>query len=292
MNKMKEIPSIDLGDDGAPSFQIRSLVSFNYDPDESPNPELPHRHNFQELIWIKSGSGKQTIDGEMSEISAATFYLIAKGQVHHFLKAKNVDGFVLRFNEEFRPRQEVSPTSHFFESFFNNVRTIQALSIDSERTMEFDALLSLMVKEFEAPRQFGKYAILWNLLQALLIKIAQNLENEKVSEDQSGPERDNIFMDFLALLEEHYKGHHDVAFYAETLAITPRQLSDRTSRMIGKTAKQVIEERLALEAKRAFKFTKMPVKEVAYDLGYEDPSYFSKVFKRVTGHTPQEFQAL
>ena len=292
MTKWKEIPSIDLDEERGSSFHIHQFVSFDYDPADSPNPETPHRHNFQELIWIKSGRGEQTIDGETSEITPATFYLIAKGQVHHFLKAEKVDGFVLRFSEDFCPEPGENRHRRFLESFFNNVRTLKTLSVDGERVTEFDRLLSIIFREFEAPHRFGKFAILRNLLQALLIKIVQNLDDNDAEVGSLNRVRDNIFIEFLALLEENFKAHHDVAFYTDALTVTARQLSDRTHRAIGKTTKQIIEERIALEAKRAFRFTEKPVKEVAYDLGYEDPSYFSKVFKKVTGRTPQEYQGL
>ncbi|MCW9033180.1 MAG: helix-turn-helix transcriptional regulator [Rhodospirillales bacterium] len=284
------VRSVDLGEGAASSFQIRQLLSFNYSPAQGEAPEHPHRHNFQELIWIKSGTGKQAIDGETMEIRPSTFYLIAKGQVHQFLEAKDINGFVLRFTEEFRPQFGLSSTQHFSEAYFNNVRAIPALSVDGHQVSDFELLFNLIMKEYKAPEGFGKNAILRHLLQVLLVKIAQYINDDSTKNDPATPVRDDIFKDFLSLLEEYYLTHHDVAFYANALAITPRQLSDRTKRIIGKTAKNAIEERLVLEAKRSLKFTDRSVKEIAYKLGYEDPSYFSKVFKRVTGYTPQDFQ--
>jgi len=72
--------------------------------------------------------------------------------------------------------------------------------------------------------------------------------------------------------------------------VTPRQLSEIGKRFLGRTAKRMIEERLVLEAKRLLRFTDRPVKRVAYDLGYDDPSHFSKVFKRLTDQAPQDFK--
>ena len=290
VNVSDEIKSIELGDDGLPTFQVRQLNLFTYTPDEGAEPEPPHRHNFQELIWIKSGRGRQAVDGQITDIAPATFYLIAKGQVHQFLEAEKINGYVLRFNEEFRLRGSKSNHRHFTESFFNNVRSIPALSVERNQISDFDALFSLIVGEYDTPHRFGRFAILRHLLQVLLIKIAQNLD----AASADGPVdsgHDTVFKDFIALLEEHFKGRHDVAFYADIMAVTARQLSERTKRVIGKTAKQVIEERLVLEAKRALKYTDRSVKEIAYALGYDDPSYFSKVFKKVTGYTPQEFQS-
>ena len=292
MTKTEEIRLIDLGGDGVPSLHIRPLINFDYTPSKASQPEPPHKHNFQELIWIRSGRGQQAIDGDITDIKPATFYLIAKGQVHQFLEAEKVNGFVLQFNEEFRLRRGSGQSRHFSETFFNNVRSIPALSIEGEQIQSLEALFTLISHEFDSPHRIGQQAVLRHLLQVLLIKITQNIDEGKVGEEKTEPAQDTIFKDFLSLLEDQFQSHHDVAFYADSLAITPRQLSDRTKRVVGKTAKQVIEDRVTLEAKRALRFTSRPVKEIAYDLGFDDPSYFSKVFKRVTGHTPQEFQDL
>ncbi len=284
-----EIRSVDLNDSGIASFHVHPLNDFSYSPSQEGR---PHRHNFQELIWIESGSGKQAIDGEVMEIASSTFYLIAKGQIHQFLAARDINGFVLRFSDDFKPQYGSTKNHHFSEAFFNNVQAIPTLSIEGNLVSDFGVLFKIIEAEYKKPNAPGKNAILRHLLQVLLIKIVQNIDEETTGEGQANLVHDSVFKNFLSLLEDHYKAHHDVAFYGDTLAITPRQLSDRTKQVTGKTAKQVIEERITLEAKRALKFTDKPIKEIAYDLGYDDPSYFSKVFKRVTNHTPLEFQAL
>ena len=99
-----------------------------------------------------------------------------------------------------------------------------------------------------------------------------------------------LFHEFTLLLEAQYSQTHAVADYAQMLNITPRQLSDITRQFVGRTAKHLIEDRLILEARRLLTFTNLSVKEIAHRLGYKDPSHFSKIFKKKTQTTPQDYK--
>ncbi len=288
MPKEQKLKWMELGSDEGEVFFIKHLDQFTYLPKKPEFAESPHRHNFHELIWVRSGKGSQDIDGQLLKVEPLNFYLIAKGQVHQFLQAESVDAYVVRFTDDFRPVGYAESKLHFIDVIFNNVRTIPALQIAFGDVAVFDSLFSMMMREFDAPDGFGKKAVLRHLLYVTLIKIGQTL-GERLDEYDEADSPDDLFQGFLALLEQSFKAHHDVAYYAAELAVTPRQLSERTKRVIGKTAKQLIEDRVTLEAKRNLRFTNKSIKTVAYELGFDDPSYFSKVFKRVTSLTPQNF---
>ncbi len=142
--KLNEIPAINLGKDGVQSFQIRTLINFSHSPTEEVPPEAPHRHNFQELIWIKSGQGTQSIDWDEIIIEPATFYMIARGQVHQFIEAKNIVGFVLRFSEAFIPDAGSDSARYYSEYFFNNFNSISIPDNDHQKLADIDCLLSMM----------------------------------------------------------------------------------------------------------------------------------------------------
>ncbi len=288
MNKQQKLQWMELGPVNGEAFDIRHLENFTYLPKNSAQAERPHRHNFHELIWVRAGNGQQEIDGQKFQVEPLNFYLIAQGQVHQFLKAESVDAYVLRFTDDFRPADHEESKLHFIDVMFNNVRTIPVLQIDPDQVAMFDSLFSMIMREYEAPEAFGGQAVLRHLLYVSLIKIGQAV-GERIDSYDDTDTRDDLFKSFLALLEERFRTHHDVSYYAAELAITPRQLSERTKRVMGKTAKQVIEDRVTLEAKRNLRFTNKSIKSIAYELGYDDPSYFSKVFKRVTSQTPQDF---
>lgn len=289
MTGFPQIPHIDLDRAQPVAFQIRQLRDLNYPQPQIEKNEQPHRHNFQELIWIASGSGLHEIDGKQLAIHPNTLYLIAQGQVHCFLAAEAIHGYVLRFTDDFIPDTVAAPTGRFHQALFNNVQTLSALRIDHNDTQSIERLLELLNDEYHRADAAGSEAILQHLLQVLLIKVEQLLDD---SADAPGnPESGSpLLARFLTLLEANYAARHDVEFYAQALATTPRQLSSTVKHHQGKTAKQLIEERLMLEAKRNLRFTDMTVKEIAEQLGFSDPSYFSKVFRRHTSLSPQIFK--
>ncbi len=95
---------------------------------------------------------------------------------------------------------------------------------------------------------------------------------------------------FDRLLHKEYQSHKEVKFYADQLHITPKHLSDVLKKETGLTAKQSIEAFVLFEAKSLLKQTEMSVKEIVYWLGYEDPSYFNKLFRNKVGMTPLNFR--
>jgi AraC-like DNA-binding protein len=95
---------------------------------------------------------------------------------------------------------------------------------------------------------------------------------------------------FKDLLEINFKTQKQVSFYAKELIITEKRLNQATSKVFGKTPKHIIDDRIILEAKRILVHTNESIKEVAYNLGFEEPTNFIKYFKKHSSVTPTEFR--
>ncbi|MEF9480027.1 AraC family transcriptional regulator [Chryseobacterium sp. 1B4] len=117
----------------------------------------------------------------------------------------------------------------------------------------------------------------------------QNLDNNTFR--IPGSELD-IFRDFSRLLEIHFREKHHVADYAELLHMAPKTLTHKFKHLNLESPNQFIINRILLEAKRLLFYTDKPVKEIAYDLGYEDPAYFNRLFTNKTGNTPANFKKI
>ncbi len=281
------IRSIDLPQRLAALFNFRPLAGLNVPAGQ---PEIPHRHNFQELIWIRAGRGSHAIDGLSCELLPGTCYFIAKGQVHQFLEAQAIDGCVVRFADELIADLRGAEEAVFPLAWFNSAGGARGVQLDQAEAQEYDRLLSLLAGEFGRPPQAGRREILGSLLRVALVRLGRALMRSHAAANAPGEPRAELFRAFILRLERDFVSHHAVAHYAAALKVAPRRLSDATRLCVGKMPKAIIEERLILEAKRMLQFTLRPTKEIAYDLGFEDPSYFSKVFKRLVRCAPLDYR--
>ncbi len=272
-----------------PQFFMWRLDDQSFDVDEAG----AHRHNFQEVILVESGDGLHRIDGQPSTLVPGSIALIAKGQVHEFDYARSMSGFVLRFADDMLPPGVLAGGPDVRARLFHPLGVGRALRLGPADREEIGALFRLIFAEHERPDATGQDGVLRHLLAALLVRL-DRLRQEQHRDDAPGEDaarRDAlVYQDFLALLERRYRERRDVASYAEALLLTPDQLSRALAAATGKTAKQLIAERVALEAQRYLQYTSLSVKEIADELGFGDQFRFSRAFKAAVGVSPQAFR--
>ncbi|RYZ77681.1 MAG: helix-turn-helix domain-containing protein, partial [Proteobacteria bacterium] len=123
------------------------------------------------------------------------------------------------------------------------------------------------------------------LLEVLILLFRSGSSRPAISKNSS-----DVASDFRKLAELHFRENRSLAVYAQTLKVSLKTLAERCRETLGTSPKAVILNRKVLEAKRLLAFTAMPVSEVGYGLGFEDPNYFSRFFKEETGFSPQVFR--
>lgn len=281
----EQIPYVELKPERPTSFHIRPLRRM---VDPVALKEGPHRHNFQELLWVKGGSGRHKIDNTILEIQPRTFYLIAQGQVHYFTQGIELEGYLIRFTDDFLLDNTNQSDWNYRVTLFSHFAIHQSLTIEREEIVLFEQVMERMWQEHQS-KAFGRTQLLGHLLHILLIQL-ERTRRKTLQQQKPLTEHAHIYQAFVSLLEQDYKQQHQVSHYANALHVTPRQLSHIVRPFSGKTAKQLIQERLILEAKRYLQYTNASVKEIAYTLGYNDPSYFSKVFKQIAGVAPHAYK--
>lgn len=248
-----------------------------------------HRHNFHEIIFVLAGHGRHTIDGQPADLTPLSVALIAKGQVHQFEYSAGLSIYLLRFSDDFLPADLVSPTWDYHAMLFNHLGLNQTIKLQPGDAEDVIRCLDLIEHEAIQGKAFQRYTALRHLLAVLIIRLGRAVEDALCPTIQQR-EAIAVYQAFVPLLEQHYADRHDVQFYADRMHLSPVKLSRQLQAILGKGTKQIIDERIVLEAKRRLWYTEQTVGEIAYALGYSDQFHLSKAFKRLVGVSPQEFR--
>lgn len=248
--------------------------------------EHPHRHGFYEFLYLQSGSGKHEVDGITYQLKPHTFYIISKGQVHQFLFAKEIDGFLIRFHDTILPAVSSEKEGYYY-NILHQISQHHELVVKEEDKPLIQLLLIRIQKEYQ--QQTTKVLDL-SLIQHLLYPLLILMHRHSNSQVENQNFQQTQFIQFQNLLEEYYKQYHLLDFYAQTIGLTKRQLSNICKEKVGKTAKQLISDRISTEAKRLLKYTSLSLKEIAYQLGFQGLPYFCRWFKKREGLTPMGYK--
>ena len=290
MSDDQRLPYVEINEANVPQFEI-GWTNYSVFPDLTTI--TPHRHDYQTIIWTKSGTGQHLIDGHVIELIPNTFCMIAKGQVHQFIAIdRDFELRSVRFNDAFLPETTFGQLWSYRASLFNNPSLHnQTLSVPKNETAEIESVIQLMEAEYNRTQSLRKDDGLRFLLQFLLLRISR-LQQRSAYELSNVDVADyDLYQNFVTLLENQFNEQHAVQFYADTLHLSPSKLADITKTILGKSTKQVILDRVILEAKRLLQFTDHSVKEIAFGLGYSTPYHFSRGFKNQTQSSPDEYRS-
>jgi AraC family transcriptional regulator, transcriptional activator of pobA len=249
----------------------------------------PHRHDLYEVFWISKGEGVCCVDFQPYEIKPPMLVFVAPGQVHSWSLRGPFAGYIILFTNEFFATHTDEPATYPLDiPFAQTPGHGPALPVLREHSVDFSRLFRKLEAEFQASL-LDQDAALHAYLRLLLIE-AKRLAEKAPGITHKDESASLLTKKFLQLVERNFLAIASVADYAEMLNVTPNHLIETTKRTIGKPAGRIIRERLLLEAKRLLCYSSMSASEIAYHLSFEDPSYFSRFFKKYTGICPIEFR--
>jgi len=243
-----------------------------------------HRHDFHEIFFLAEGSGEHMIDLGTHPFTAPCMHAIVAGQVHRLGRSADSSGLVLMFQREAIHGDAMDDDLHALFSGLNGgpVWSLRPDQIDLAHT-----LLELIAGETATDDPASRRAA--NGLLAVLIAKCAHWAGTKQGR-RTDLEPGDVTRRFLGDVERDFLTERRVGAYAERYAISVDHLSDMLRSRIGRSAMDVLQDRLILEAKRLLLHSTMSVKEVGFALNMEDPAYFSRVFKKATGLTPIEYR--
>jgi AraC family transcriptional regulator, transcriptional activator of pobA len=250
--------------------------------------DTSHFLTYYDITLILKGKGNLMLDNNVFEIQKNRIICSSPMQIRKWEIDKAPEGLVLIFEEDF--------LSTFFNdiqfvkklNFFHTILNKPVLSLSDEGCSYFENVLLNIEKEIVNNENRSNH-----LLRALLYQVLAWLDREytkhtTVEEVTSN----NLISDFKDLVNTFYDKGHSVHFYADKLHISPGYLNDLVKKYMRISAKQYIQNRVFLEAKRLLGYTSLSVSEIAWKLNFKDDSYFVRAFKKETGYTPKMYRSM
>ncbi|MBJ6108659.1 helix-turn-helix domain-containing protein [Hymenobacter sp. BT523] len=246
----------------------------------------PHRKDYYHLVFVQRGGSRHWVDMTPYVLKENALYFSAPGQLQLKEKLAPLWGVSVAFTREFLARQPNEALAQL--PLLRNPQNGHELLLTPADVAFVEDTLARLEAEYQRPGEWQQPMLTAHL--TVLLTYLSRLYTEQFPGDE--PSADQLLLrKYRARIEENFRERHEVGAYAALLHISAGHLSEVVKAQSGKPAIAHIQERLVLEARRLLFHTPQSVKEIAYDLGFADASYFSRFFKRETGLTPAEYRA-
>lgn len=241
---------------------------------KNPDVDWPHRHDFYSLVWFTESSGINVIDFKEYEIKPDRIFLMQPKQVHNWSYSKESKGYILVFDK------------HFAKEFPLELMNTVFFDLPSKNGQYLKPLFENLIEESNLNDKLSEKTIVSGIsyllfqLKRLATHLAQNERNKP-----------KIVLKFSKLVSNTLSENLSVKDYAYRLHLTTDKLSEICKENYGQNPKAIVLDKKITEAKRLLYFTDLSVKEIAFRLGFEDSSYFSRIFKQKTKLSPTDFKS-
>ncbi|HEX6223026.1 MAG TPA: AraC family transcriptional regulator [Chryseolinea sp.] len=249
---------------------------------------LPHRTDFYHIISIEKGAASHRVDFHPVNVPENCALFINKAQVHLFDPSEKYDGKVILFTDRFFCKNQDDVEFLSSTILFNDLFETAPLKLDGIRS-SVNGLMKLIGEELAKGSTAVQRDLLQNYLHNLLLLCDREKRSQGFKEIPKGPDRDHTLL-FTSLVNEHFTTIRSVRDYAGLMHLPLKRLARATAQVLGKSPKEIISERVLLEIKRLLVHTNKSIKEIGFDLGFNEPTNFIKYFRQQTGQTPSDFR--
>jgi AraC family transcriptional activator of pobA len=244
-----------------------------------------HAGLFQ-VLFLLGGRVRATLGDALVELDGPVALTVHPSLAHGFEFSEEAYGYVLTIDQNML-FAAAGQDGNLFTSLFVEPLAIGLAPVPEARD-RIEALLQNLLLEAAWPRQGHTLMLDW-LARCILLMLARVQAERRIAE-KSGRNDFELFSRFRVEVERHYKDQWRVGRYAEQLRIAPVRLNRLCLKIAGKSAFEITQERLMLEACRKLTYVPAGVAGIAYELGFQDPAYFSRLFKKLVGMTPKEYR--
>jgi AraC family transcriptional regulator, transcriptional activator of pobA len=247
----------------------------------------PHRTAFYHIIWFQKGNPVHIADFNPIPIKPDTLLFINKDTVQIFDHNIEFEAKAILFTDGFFCRTENDVRFLRSTILFNDL--LGTSTVESNHSAALNTLFKLMETEFENEPEMFQADVLHNYLQSFLLVAERERRKQNFQEFKKSADLDYTLL-YRDLVEKDFRQVKQVSTFATQLSVTEKRLYQATTKIFGKSPKNIIDERVMLEAKRLLAHTNESIKEIGYSLGFQEPTNFIKYFRKHYGTTPVEFR--
>jgi len=246
----------------------------------------PHRHSFYQVIFLTGGVGTHVVDMHAMPITPPVLFFVSPGQVHSWQLRTPLAGYSVLFSQGSLVPNASNPTAIDKLALFHSL-AYSPLRLQQEQATALSQLIELMRQEYRE-REFNYQPVVSAYLHVFL----GHLERYCTAANPEIPfsSKTELVRQFKHMVSMHFIAHRSIEFYADQLGVSAAHLSKTVKEVTGFTAGHIIHQELGMEAKRLLFNTTLTVEQISDRLAFNDPSYFGRYFKRVTGSSPGEYR--
>lgn len=245
----------------------------------------PHFHsNLNQIFIFEKGNGNIEIDGNINKFFAPTIVFIPNNIVHGFKFSNDIEGHVITIANSYLSHVfgKFENIAHDFKNYFNiNCENFEGLN-------QINLWLFKIIKELSW-NNFSSSIIIEACLAGLLVEI-QRFKISQLNSEKFIPKYNQLFLHFNKLIEENYKKELDLEFYLRKLKVTKTQLRYACNKAGEKTPLKHVLMRRIIEAQRLLIYSEMPIAQIGFAIGFNDPIYFTRYFSKINGVSPNIYR--
>lgn len=243
----------------------------------------PHRHRgLTQIFLVSHGSGQAVVDGRQTNVQAPAALVIAELCVHDFIWSEDVEGYVLSISHGLLEQLSMEQAA----SVFLHTRVLQ----DATAVQELALLLKQLHDEYSTPPDELRAQALLNWVRLSAIRLYRQAREVTEAPGNDTSRGLQWLQRFTSLINRDYALQRTVEDYASELGISAAHLNAICQTHTRRNALSLVHERVIVEACRYLNYTVQPVSSIAYQLGYSDPAYFTRFFRRQMGVSPREYR--
>ncbi|MGB3590928.1 MAG: AraC family transcriptional regulator [Nonlabens sp.] len=252
-----------------------------------PSLQLLQERELYKIVWCQSGTTAVTVDGYKVVLKTNEVLFCTPNNIVD-IPIDNMGLIAYVFNREFYCIQQSDSEVSCMGLLFYGSSNAPVVELKDKEVTSFEAMFTLFGEEFKTRDQI-QGEMLRTLLKRMLITSTRLIKNSQLNPELKAKQVD-LIRRYNILVEQHFRVKHQVADYAELLFKSPKTLSNFFKKHDAPSPLKIINDRITAEAKRLLLYSSKTAEEIAYDLGYGEPSHFSKFFKKQTGTSPLAFR--